>query len=148
MNMNHIRLVKKRLSQIVPEDRIEIIENYSVLHEDALEERMQRKCNNTVLRKTISHCIQHRHWHSLVIRWQKEYVCFPKQFILRLLMDQLKREKMAEDSISIVKAKYSLEAHISCMESCTILGIPPTFVLTTGRPYPIASNTDIGIPSL
>ena len=40
---------KKRLSQIVPEDRIEIIENYSVLHEDALEERMQRKCNNTVL---------------------------------------------------------------------------------------------------
>ena len=40
---------KERLSQIVPEDRIEIIENYSVLHEDALEERMQRKCNNTVL---------------------------------------------------------------------------------------------------
>lgn len=40
---------KERLSQIVPEDRIEIIENYSILHEDALEERMQRKCNNTVL---------------------------------------------------------------------------------------------------
>ena len=40
---------KKRLSQIVAEDRIEIIENYSVLHEDALEERMQRECNNTVL---------------------------------------------------------------------------------------------------
>ena len=40
---------KQRLSQIVSEDRIEIIENYSVLHEDALEERMQRKCNNTVL---------------------------------------------------------------------------------------------------
>lgn len=40
---------KERLSQIVPGDRIEIIENYSVLHEDALEERMQRKCNNTVL---------------------------------------------------------------------------------------------------
>ena len=36
--------------------------------------------------------------------------------ITDLLMDQLKREKMAEDSISIVKAKYSLEAHISCME--------------------------------
>lgn len=40
---------KERLSQIIPEDRIEIIENYSILHEDALEERMQRKCNNTVL---------------------------------------------------------------------------------------------------
>lgn len=40
---------KERLSQIVPEDRIEIIENYSVLHEDALEGRMQRDCNNTVL---------------------------------------------------------------------------------------------------
>ena len=40
---------KERLSQIVPEDRIEIIENYSILHEDALEERMQRECNNTVL---------------------------------------------------------------------------------------------------
>lgn len=40
---------KERLSQIVPEDRIEIIENYSVLHKDALEERIQRKCNNTVL---------------------------------------------------------------------------------------------------
>lgn len=40
---------KERLSQIVPEDRIEIIENYSVLHEDVLEERLQRECNNTVL---------------------------------------------------------------------------------------------------
>lgn len=40
---------KERLSQIVSEDRIEIIENYSVLHKDALEERMQRECNNTVL---------------------------------------------------------------------------------------------------
>ena len=40
---------KERLRQIVPEDKIEIIENYSVLHEDALEERMQRECNNTVL---------------------------------------------------------------------------------------------------
>ena len=40
---------KERLSQIVPEDRIEIIENYSVLHEDALEGRMHRECNNTVL---------------------------------------------------------------------------------------------------
>lgn len=40
---------KERLSQIVSEDRIEIIENYSVLHEEALEERMQRECNNTVL---------------------------------------------------------------------------------------------------
>lgn len=40
---------KERLSQIVPEERIEIIENYSVIHEDALEERMKRACNNTVL---------------------------------------------------------------------------------------------------
>lgn len=40
---------KERLSRIVPEDRIEIIENYSILHEDALEERMQRECHNTVL---------------------------------------------------------------------------------------------------
>lgn len=29
--------------------KIVIIENYSVLHEDALEERMKRACNNTVL---------------------------------------------------------------------------------------------------
>ena len=40
---------KERLSQIVPEEKIVIIENYSVLHEDALEERMKRECNNTVL---------------------------------------------------------------------------------------------------
>ena len=40
---------KERLAQIVPEDKITIIENYSVLHEDALEERMRRSCNNTVL---------------------------------------------------------------------------------------------------
>ena len=40
---------KERLSQIVPEDRIEIIENYSFLHEEALQERMQRECNNIVL---------------------------------------------------------------------------------------------------
>lgn len=40
---------KERLSQIVPEDKITIIENYSVLHKDALEKRMKRTCNNTVL---------------------------------------------------------------------------------------------------
>lgn len=40
---------KERLSQIVPENKITIIENYSVLHEAALEERMKRSCNNTVL---------------------------------------------------------------------------------------------------
>lgn len=40
---------KERLSQIVPEDRIEIVENYSVLHEDALEGRIHRECNNIVL---------------------------------------------------------------------------------------------------
>lgn len=40
---------KERLSQIVPEEKITIIENYSVLHEDALEERIKREGNNTVL---------------------------------------------------------------------------------------------------
>lgn len=40
---------KERLSQIVPESKITIIENYSILHEDALEQRLHRKCNNTVL---------------------------------------------------------------------------------------------------
>ena len=40
---------RKRLSQIVPEEKITIIENYSVIRENALEERMKRKCNNTVL---------------------------------------------------------------------------------------------------
>lgn len=40
---------KEQLSQIVPKEKIVIIENYSVLHEDALEERMKRACNNTVL---------------------------------------------------------------------------------------------------
>ena len=49
---------KERLSRIVPEDRIEIIENYSILHEDALEERMQRECNNTVL--YLQEAIQNR----------------------------------------------------------------------------------------
>ena len=40
---------KERLSQIVPESKITVIENYSILHEDALEQRLKRKCNNTVL---------------------------------------------------------------------------------------------------
>ena len=40
---------KEKLSQIVPESKITIIENYSILHEDALEQRSNRKCNNTVL---------------------------------------------------------------------------------------------------
>lgn len=40
---------KEKLSQIVPESMITIIENYSILHEDALEQRLNRKCNNTVL---------------------------------------------------------------------------------------------------
>ena len=40
---------KERLSQIVPESEIIVIENYSVLHEDALTERLARKSNHTVL---------------------------------------------------------------------------------------------------
>lgn len=40
---------KDRLAQIVPESMVKIIENYSTLHEDALEQRLTRKCNNTVL---------------------------------------------------------------------------------------------------
>lgn len=40
---------KERLSQIVSEDKIVVIENYSVLHKDALDERQNRKTNNTVL---------------------------------------------------------------------------------------------------
>lgn len=40
---------KERLLQIVPAEKIMIIENYSTLHEDALDERLKRKTNNTVL---------------------------------------------------------------------------------------------------
>lgn len=40
---------KERLSQVVPESRITVIENYSVLHEDALTDRLARKSNHTVL---------------------------------------------------------------------------------------------------
>lgn len=40
---------KEKLSQIVPLDKITIIENYSILHRDALIERLERTTNNTVL---------------------------------------------------------------------------------------------------
>lgn len=40
---------KERLSQIVPADRITVIENYSVLHEDAVIDRINRKSNSKVL---------------------------------------------------------------------------------------------------
>ena len=209
---------KERLSQIVPEDRIEIIENYSVLHEDALEGRMQRDCNKTVLflgelgkrkgcydipeviaqvkksipdvkfilagagseadenaikklidEKGVSDNVEFPGWvrgdikdkllrkadvfflpsynegmpmsvldamgyglpvvstivggiPKIVHDGENGYCCkagdtdVMSEAITDLLMNQLKREKMAEDSISIVKAKYSLEAHISCIE--------------------------------
>lgn len=40
---------KERLARIVPVEKIEIIENYSILHEDVLDERFFRPSNNTVL---------------------------------------------------------------------------------------------------
>lgn len=40
---------KERLSQIVPSEKVVVIENYSTLHEDALKQRMERDCNSTVL---------------------------------------------------------------------------------------------------
>lgn len=40
---------KERLNKIVPEEKIAVIANYSVLHEDALIDRKKRKTNNTVL---------------------------------------------------------------------------------------------------
>lgn len=40
---------KERLSLIVPESKIVIIENYSIVHEEAFNEKMKRPCNNQVL---------------------------------------------------------------------------------------------------
>lgn len=40
---------KERLAEIVPEDKIVIIENYSILYKDAIKERQNRNSNNTVL---------------------------------------------------------------------------------------------------
>ena len=40
---------KKKLSQIVPNEKIVIIQNYSTIHEDALKQRLERQCNDTVL---------------------------------------------------------------------------------------------------
>lgn len=40
---------KERLKQIVPEQRIKVIENYSIIHEDAYLEKQARYCNNNVL---------------------------------------------------------------------------------------------------
>ena len=40
---------KESLSLIVPEEKITTIENYSILHQDALEQRLVRKSNNKVL---------------------------------------------------------------------------------------------------
>lgn len=39
----------QRLSQIVTEDKIIIIENYSIPHENVLKKRLKRQCNNIVL---------------------------------------------------------------------------------------------------
>lgn len=40
---------KERLQQIVPAQSIKVLENYSVIHEDAYFEKQVRKCNNNVL---------------------------------------------------------------------------------------------------
>lgn len=40
---------KERLSTIVPNSKVVVIENYSILHEDAFQERLKRSCNNQVL---------------------------------------------------------------------------------------------------
>ncbi|MBP1920094.1 glycosyltransferase involved in cell wall biosynthesis [Youngiibacter multivorans] len=40
---------KRCLAQVVPEEKICVIENYSILHEDALKNRLTRKSNSTVL---------------------------------------------------------------------------------------------------
>lgn len=40
---------KQLLKQIVPEEKITIIENYSILHREALQDRLNRACNNRVL---------------------------------------------------------------------------------------------------
>lgn len=40
---------KEKLKMVVPEDRITIIENYSIVHEDAFQEKMSRPCNNQIL---------------------------------------------------------------------------------------------------
>lgn len=40
---------KENLSTIVPENKIKVIENYSIIHSDAFLEKQHRSCNNTVL---------------------------------------------------------------------------------------------------
>ena len=40
---------KENISLIVPKEKIVVIENYSILHEDALQQRLNRPCNNIIL---------------------------------------------------------------------------------------------------
>lgn len=40
---------KERLSQIVPKEKIAVVENYSVIKRESLQERISRACNHTVL---------------------------------------------------------------------------------------------------
>lgn len=40
---------KEKLSNIVPAEKIVVVENYSIMHEDALQERLKRQSNHTVL---------------------------------------------------------------------------------------------------
>lgn len=209
---------KERLSQIVSPSKISIIENYSILHEDAVKQRLERKCNNTVLflgelgrrkgcydipevirkvkedipdvkfvlagagseadekaikklidRENVSDNVEFPGWvrgdtkdkllreadvfflpsynegmpmsvldamgyglpvvstnvggiPKIVHDGENGYCCkagdvdVMSKSIVNLLIDKSQREKAAEKSISIVNAKYSLEAHISCME--------------------------------
>lgn len=152
---------EKRLSQIVPKEKIIIIENYSILHEEALKERMNRACNNTVL--FLGELGKRKGCYDIpaVVARVKKYipeVCFvlagdgneaDKRIIKKLIMDEGVTDNIVFPGWVRGDAKDKLlrEADVFFLPSYNE-GMPMSILDAMGYGLPVVSTNVGGIPKI
>lgn len=152
---------KENLSQIVSDKKIKVIENYSIMHNDALQERLVRNCNYTVL--FLGELGKRKGCYDIPAVVEQVSVVFPEvKFILagvgtredEQAIKQLIKEKDVEKNVDFPgwvrgeqKDKLLREADIFFLPSYNE-GMPMSILDAMGYGLPVVSTNVGGIPKI
>ncbi|CAH0322659.1 N-acetyl-alpha-D-glucosaminyl L-malate synthase [Peribacillus simplex] len=149
---------KERLSLIVPVDKIEVIENYSIIHEDAVKERVNRLSNSQIL--FLGEIGQRKGCYDIPAVVEKVVEKFPDvKFVLGgtgdiVTLKSSLREKGVEKNVIFPgwvrgneKDKLLRESDIFFLPSYNE-GMPMSILDAMGYGLPIVSTLVGGIPKI
>lgn len=152
---------KQRLEKIVPKEKIIVIENYSILHEDALKERCSRESNHEIL--FLGELGRRKGCYDIPAVIEDVVKSIPDvKFILagagstqdEIAIKQLIKEKGIEQNVEFPgwvrgnqKDKLLREADVFFLPSYNE-GMPMSILDAMGYGLPIVSTTVGGIPKI